>query len=94
MMNSESSSAVAPSDEELWSACMTVWSEQMTPLEISALEKATGMKGAEIAASLTRAATGGRFVQFRYPPLPCAAIVKMHQPSNLKPPARPPVRSP
>lgn len=66
------------SDAQIWDACEEIFQKENKPLEIWRVARAAGMKDTEIIEALLRETlTRGKPVQFRYPPLPCAAITKI-----------------
>jgi len=65
---------------EIWNACAKVLADNPEPLEVSRVASATGLPDGTVISTLIRQATDGRSVAFRYPPHPCAAILKMDGP--------------
>jgi len=65
---------------DLWNACVAVLAEEKKPLEVSRVASATGLSEGQVVSMLIRESTNGRSASFRYPPLPCAAIVSLDGP--------------
>ncbi len=63
-------------DLEIWNACKTVLADEKKPLEVWRVAQATKMSEGEVIAALIRESSHG-CVEFRFPPLPCAAITKI-----------------
>lgn len=64
-------------NETLWNACKSVLDRQQEPLEISRVAEAAGIPETDVIARLIEHTITGRRATFRYPPLPCAAIVQL-----------------
>ena len=63
--------------EEIWDAAWEVMRAEHKPLEIWRIAQAAGISEGEVIAKLIRVSTREYPIQFRYPPLPCAAITKI-----------------
>jgi len=66
---------------ELWNACAEVLRIEKKPLEIWRVSKVTGLDESKIISTLIHETEGSqtRAVIFRYPPFPCAAIVRLEE---------------
>jgi hypothetical protein len=66
-------------DSEIWDACVEVMSRDKSPLPLKSVADAAGISEGDVATALIRE-TGPRrkTVTFRFPPLPCAAIVSIN----------------
>ena len=66
------------SDAQIWAACAQVLAAEKKPLEVWRVAAATGMsEGAIIGALIRETGVRPEAVQFRFPPLPCAAITAL-----------------
>lgn len=64
-------------DAEIWDACVTAMRDGR-PLEVHRVAKAAELPESDIVAALIRETLPRRkSVEFRFPPLPCAAITRI-----------------
>lgn len=63
-------------DAQIWNACRIALRDG--PVELSAVAKAARLSEREVAAALIRESRRGA-ITFRFPPLPCAAVVHMSE---------------
>lgn len=65
------------SNEQIWNACVEIMSTDSKPLEIWKIANAAEMSEMQVITALIHCAVAPRYVQFRFPPLPRAAITKI-----------------
>jgi hypothetical protein len=67
--------------ESLWNACAAVLNERPGPLLVKHVAKASGLSEEKVITMLIRETQNSRTksVVFRYPPIPCAAIIELQE---------------
>lgn len=64
-------------DATIWNACAEVFTGKKEPIEVRRVAEAAGMSEEAVIAALIRSAVAPRMIEFRYPPIPRAAITNM-----------------
>lgn len=67
--------------ESLWNACAAVLNERHGPLLVKHVAKASGLTEEKVITMLIRETETSKTkaAVFRYPPLPCAAIIELQE---------------